>query len=250
LFLHGQVFPTTWNNFPIVSAYETEREPSNDLTFLLFDYTLREMSVAKHIKSKFITGLFILIPLIVTIYIVYAIISFFEPFVGPLVKNIFLRLTGHEIYIPGIGFILFIVITYVTGMIASNYFGKTALSRGEKLLKRIPFVKTIYGSVKDMTDAFSSDKIKSFKETVLVEFPFPGRYTIGFVTKRIEIEGKPFCAVFIPPTPIPTAGFLIMVREEELKFLDVSIDTAVKYIISLGTTKIDFPWKDKRSLIS
>ncbi len=208
------------------------------------------MGITKHIKSKFFTGLFILIPLIVTIYIVYAIISFFEPFVGPLVKNVFLRLSGHEIYIPGIGFILFVVITYVTGMIASNYFGKTALSHGERLLKRIPVVKSIYGSVKDMTEAFSSDKVKSFKEAVLVEFPFPGRYTIGFVTKRVEMEGKPFCTVFVPPTPIPTAGFLIMVREEELKFLDISIDAAVKYVISLGTTKIEFSWKEKKSLPS
>jgi|APIni6443716594_1056825.scaffolds.fasta_scaffold40013_1 uncharacterized membrane protein len=208
------------------------------------------MNVAKHIKSKFFTGLFILIPLIVTVYVVYVILSFFEPFVAPMVKNVLFRLSGRELYIPGIGFILFVIITYVTGMIASNYFGKTALSRGEKLLKRIPFVKTIYGSVKDMTEAFSSDKVKSFKETVLVEFPFPGRYTIGFVTKRIEIEGKPFCAVFIPPTPIPTAGFLIMVREEELKFLDISIDNALKYIISLGTAKIEFSWKEKKSLLS
>jgi uncharacterized membrane protein len=208
------------------------------------------MNVTKHIKSKFFTGLFILIPLIVTIYIVYVIISFFEPLVAPMVKNVLFRLSGREIYIPGIGFILFVLITYVTGMIASNYFGKTALSRGEKLLKKIPFVKTIYGSVKDMTEAFSSDKVKSFKETVLVEFPFPGRYTIGFVTKRIEIEGKPFCAVFIPPTPIPTAGFLVMVREEELKFLDISIDNALKYIISLGTAKIDFSWKEKRLSLS
>jgi uncharacterized membrane protein len=208
------------------------------------------MNIAKHIKSKFFTGLFILIPLIVTIYIVYVIISFFEPLVGPLIKSILFRLSGQEIYIPGIGFILFIIVTYVTGMIASNYFGKTALSRGEKLLKRIPFVKTIYSSVKDMTDAFSSDKVKSFKEAVLVEFPFPGRYTIGFVTKRIEIEGQSFCTVFIPPTPIPTAGFLIMVREEELKFLDISIDTALKYIISLGTTKLEFSWKEKKSLLS
>ena len=74
------------------------------------------MSIAKHLKSKFLTGLFILIPLIVTIYIVYVIISFFEPLVGPIVKNVLFRLSGHEIYIPGIGFILFIVITYVTGM--------------------------------------------------------------------------------------------------------------------------------------
>lgn len=205
------------------------------------------MGIAKHIKSKFLTGLFILIPLIATIYIVYVIISFFEPLVSPFVRNMFFRLSGRELYIPGAGFVLFIVITYLTGTIASNYFGKTLLSRGEKILKRIPVIKSIYGSVKEMTEAFSSDKIKSFKEAVLVEFPFAGRYTIGFVTKRVEIEGEPFCAVFIPPTPIPTAGFLIMVREEELKFLDIPIDTAVKYIISLGTTKIDLSWKDKKS---
>lgn len=208
------------------------------------------MSIAKHIKSKFLTGLFILILLIVTIYIIYVIISFFEPLVGPFVRDALFRLTGHELYIPGLGFIFFIIITYLTGAIASNYFGKTALSRGERLLKRIPVVKSIYGSVKEMTEAFSSDKVKSFKEAVLVQFPFAGRYTIGFVTKRIEIEGKQFCAVFIPPTPIPTAGCPVMVKEEELKFLNISIDTAVKYIISLGTTKIDLSWNDRRLLIS
>jgi uncharacterized membrane protein len=208
------------------------------------------MGIGKHIKSKFFTGLILLIPLIVTLYLIYVIISFFEPLVGPLVKNILFRLTGREIYVPGIGFVVFIIVTYVTGMIASNYFGKIALSRGERLLKGIPVVKSIYGSVKDMTEAFSSDKIKSFKEAVLVEFPFAGRYTIGFVTKRIEIEGERFCTVFIPPTPIPTAGFLIMVREEELKFLDITIDNALKYIISLGTARINFSWKEKGSLHS
>lgn len=208
------------------------------------------MGVAKHVKSKFLTGLFILIPLIVTVYIIYTIISFFEPLVVPLIKNGIARVAGRELYIPGIGFVFFVIVTYVTGILASNYFGKMAIARGEKLLKKIPFVKSIYGSVKDMTDAFSSDKIKSFKETVLVEFPFPGRYTIGFVTKRIEIDEKPFCSVFIPPTPIPTAGFLIMVREEELRFLDISIDDALKYIISLGTSRIEFSWKEKTSLPS
>ena len=107
--------------------------------------------------------------------------------------------SGRELYIPGVGFLLFIIVTYVTGAIASNYFGKTALSRGEKILKRIPVVKSIYGSVKDMTEAFSSDKVKSFKEAVLVEFPFAEDTPSDSVTKRIEMEGKPFCAVFDPP---------------------------------------------------
>ena len=208
------------------------------------------MSFAKHIKSKFLTGLFILIPLIVTVYIIYLIISFFEPIVAPIVRNILNKITGRELYIPGAGFILFIIITYITGVFASNYFGKMALARGERLLKRIPVVKSIYGSVKDMTDAFSSDKVKSFKEVVLVEYPFPGRYTIGFVTKRIQIEEKLFCSVFIPTTPNPTSGYLILIKEEGLTFLDVPTDDALKYIISLGTARIESPWKEKKSFLS
>jgi uncharacterized membrane protein len=211
------------------------------------------MSFAKHIKSKFLTGLFILIPLIVTVYIIYLIISFFEPIVAPIVRNILNKVTGRELYIPdipGAGFILFIIITYITGIFASNYFGKMALARGERLLKRIPVVKSIYGSVKDMTDAFSSDKVKSFKEVVLVEYPFPGRYTIGFVTKRIQIEEKLFCSVFIPTTPNPTSGYLILIKEEGLTFLDVPTDDALKYIISLGTARIESPWKEKKSFLS
>ncbi|HEX2966866.1 MAG TPA: DUF502 domain-containing protein [Syntrophorhabdaceae bacterium] len=205
------------------------------------------MSVGRHLKSKFLTGLFILIPVIATVYIVYVIISFFEPVIGPVVRNILFHLTGREFYIPGTGFLLFVIVTYITGTVASNYFGKTALSRGERIVQRIPVIKTIYGSVKEMTEAFSSDKVKSFKEAVLLEFPFKGRYTIGFVTRRILLDGRDFCVVFVPPTPIPTAGFLIIVSEDELRFLDVPVDTALKYIISLGTARIDLPCKERIS---
>ena len=208
------------------------------------------MDLTKHLKKKFLTGLFVLIPLLVTIYIIYLVISFVDTIIAPTIQNITLYFTGKEIYIPGTGLFLFAVVAYATGILATNYIGKRLLSYGERMVRKIPFVKGIYSSVKDMTDAFSSDKIKSFKETVLVEFPFPGRYAIGFVTNRIEIDEKRFCSVFIPPTPIPTAGFLIMVREEELKFLDISIDDALKYIISLGTSRIEFSWKEKTSLPS
>lgn len=208
------------------------------------------MDITKHIKTKFLTGLIFLIPLIVTVYIVNLIISFFEPLVAPTVRSVLSRLTGREIYVPGVGFILFIIITYATGVLATNYFGKRALVRAEGLLKRIPFVKGIYGSVKDMTDAFSSDRIKSFNDVVLVEFPFPGRYAIGFVTKKIQIAEKQLCSVFIPLTPNPTASFLIMVSEKDLTFLDISAEDALKHIISLGTTRHEFPWKEKKSFLS
>lgn len=207
------------------------------------------MDISKHLKTKFITGLFILIPLIITVYIVYLIISSIEAMISPVIRNILSQIIGHEVYIPGTGFIIFILIVYVTGVVASNYFGKAVLAYGESFLKKIPFIKGIYGSVKDMTAAFSSEKIKSFREVVLIEFPFQGRYALGFVTKRIRLEDKDLCSVFIPTTPNPTSGYLVMVKEEDLIFLDMHTDDALKYIVSLGTSRTEFPWKEKKSFL-
>ncbi|HNT44763.1 MAG TPA: DUF502 domain-containing protein [Syntrophorhabdaceae bacterium] len=205
------------------------------------------MSVAKHLKKKFITGLFVLIPLIVTAYIIYVVVSFIEGFIGPALKNIFFQVFQREVYVTGTACIIFVVITYLTGLFVSNYFGKTLFSRGERLVKRIPIVKSIYGSVKDMMEAFSSEKIKSFKEVVLIEFPFQGRYAIGLVTNRVEIGGIKHCAVFVPTTPNPTSGYIIITKEEELLFLDMATDDALKYIISLGTSRSGPIWNGKRS---
>lgn len=200
------------------------------------------------IKKTFFTGLFVLIPILVTIYIIYIVVSFADTALSPIMKNITLYITGKEIYIPGAGLILFIIITYLTGVAASNFIGKRLLLFGEKMLRKIPFVKGIYSSVKDMMDAFSSDKMKSFKEVVLVEFPFKGRYAIGFITNRIQnSENGMFCSVFIPTTPNPTSGYLIMIPEKEVIFLDMPIDNAIKHIVSLGTLKVELKWKEKNS---
>jgi uncharacterized membrane protein len=201
----------------------------------------------KHLEKTFLTGLFILIPLLVTIYIVNMVISSIDAFVSPFIRNITSEITGRALYIPGTGFILFVVIAYLTGVLASNYVGKRLLGRGEAIVRKIPFVKVIYGSVKDMIDAFSSESVKSFKEVVLIEFPFKGRYAVGFITKRMQSgEEKGLCSVFVPTTPNPTSGYLIIVPEEELCALDMSVEDAIKYIVSLGTLKVELEWKEKR----
>lgn len=204
--------------------------------------------MTSRVKKTFLTGLFIIIPILVTIYIIYIIVSFADTAILPIMKNITAGLTGRELYIPGAGLVLFIVITYLTGVVASNFLGRRVLTFGESLLKRIPFVKGIYSSVKDMTDAFSSDKAKSFKEVVLVEFPFKGRYAVGFITNRIEnVEKGTLCSVFVPTTPNPTSGYLVLIPETEIVFLDIPVDDAIKYIVSLGTLKVEFGWKEKNS---
>jgi len=200
----------------------------------------------KHLRNTFFTGLFIVIPLIVTVYVIYAIITSIDGFVAPIFKNIAVSFIEKEFYIPGTGLLLFIALTYLIGIVASNYMGKRLLSYGEHVLKKVPFVKWIYTSVKDMTDAFSSNKIRSFKEIVLVEFPMKGRYTIGFVTGYIVLKEKgKFYSVFIPTTPNPTSGFLIMLPEDEILPIQMSTEEAIKYIISLGTTRMDLSWKEK-----
>jgi uncharacterized membrane protein len=204
------------------------------------------MDVTKHLKKKFITGLFVLIPLLVTIYIIYIVISFVDTIIAPVIRNITFHFLGKEIYIPGTGLFLFVLLAYVTGVFASNYIGNRFLLYGEKMLRKIPFVKGIYSSVKDMTDSFSSEKRRSFKEVVFAEFPSQGRYAIGFVTNRMKSQpGEEFCSVFIPTTPNPTSGFLILIPEKELIFLDLPVDDALKYIISLGTAGIELVWKEK-----
>ena len=206
----------------------------------------------KHLEKTFFTGLFILIPLLVTVYIVYAVISSVDAFISPIIRNITSEATGKALYIPGTGFILFVIITYLVGVLASNYAGKRLLGYGEAIVRKIPFVKVIYGSVKDMIDAFSSEKVKSFKEVVLIEFPFKGRYAVGFITKRIQQAGeeKRLCSVFVPTTPNPTSGYLIIVPEEELVPLDMPVEDAIKYIVSLGTLKVEPEWKKSVSSAS
>jgi uncharacterized membrane protein len=205
------------------------------------------MDLTKHLKKKFFTGLFVLIPLLVTVYIIYLVINFVDTMIAPVIRNITTHFTGRGIYIPGTGLFLFAVVAYATGVIASNYVGNRFLSYGEKMVRKIPFVKGIYSSVKDMTDSFSSEKKHSFKDVVLAEFPFQGRYTIGFVTNRIRSQSREdHCTVFVPTTPNPTSGYLIIVPEKELILLDMPVDDALKYIISLGTAGIELTWKEKR----
>jgi uncharacterized membrane protein len=206
------------------------------------------MGMTGHVRKKFITGLFVLIPLLVTAYVILLVVSAFDSVVEPFVRRLSLGLLGREMYVPGAGMVLFVVIAYLTGVLTSNYVGKRVVGAGERALRRIPFVKGIYSSVKDMTEAFSSEKKRSFQEVVLTEFPFPGRYAVGFVVNRVRMEGKGlFCSVFVPTTPNPTSGYLILVPEEEVMPTGMTVDEALRYIVSIGTAKVEKGWIGTRS---
>ena len=204
------------------------------------------MHLTRHFKAKLLTGLFVLIPVLVTLYVVYLIVSFLDGILSPILTNISLSILGRSVYIPGLGLLLFVIITYVTGILTSNYAGKRLLSYGEALLRKIPFVKSIYGSTKDFMEAFSSEKLESFSGVAITEFPHEGSYSLGLVTGRLHQGHTAFCSVFVPTTPNPTSGYLLLVPEDKLFFLAISVEDALKYIISLGTSKVNLGWEEKK----
>ncbi len=141
--------------------------------------------------------------------------------------------------IPGLEVVLALIIIVVTGIIASNYFGTKLVHYWEKLLHQIPFVRAIYSSVKQVLQTFLSKDTQSFKKVLLVEFPRVGSYSVGFQAgdayhEVTDAVGQEMVTVFIPTTPNPTSGFLIMVPKDQVKELNMSVEQALKFIVSLG----------------
>ncbi len=187
-----------------------------------------------YIKKWLITGILVSVPMILTFYIVVTIVNFFD---NLIVANLF---AGTFIAkIPGIGIIITVVSLIVLGFTASNFLGKFFVQIGDSILNRIPIVRTIYSTIKQIFDTLLSNQSKAFREVVLVEYPRPGMWSLAFVTSenKGEIQRKTVddvVNIFIPTTPNPTSGFLLFVPKKDVIVLDMKPDTAMKLIISGG----------------
>ena len=141
--------------------------------------------------------------------------------------------------VPGVGALLTLLIVFVTGLIATNFFGKQLILLWEALLARVPVVKSIYASVKQVSDTLFSDSGNAFRQAVLVQFPRADSWTIAFVTGKPggdvanHLHGD-YVSVFVPTTPNPTGGYFLMMPRADVITLDMSVDEALKYIISMG----------------
>ena len=151
---------------------------------------------------------------------------------------------GREI--PGIGAVLTVVIILVTGLIATNFFGKRILMLWEAMLTRVPVVKSIYSSVKQVSDTLFSDSGNAFRQALLVQYPRQGSWTIAFLTGKPggdvanHLQGD-YVSVYVPTTPNPTSGFFLMMPRSEVIELHMSVDEALKYIISMGVVAPEVP---------
>lgn len=189
-------------------------------------------------KKYFITGLLVLVPTLITMWVLSTLIDTLDQSVLLLPeawrpKNFF----GHEV--PGFGALLTLVIIFVTGLVATNIFGQRLVSWWDALFSRVPVVKSIYSSVKQVSDTVFSDKSNAFRQAVLVQYPREGSWTIAFVTGEPSDEvsshlSGEYVSIYVPTTPNPTGGYFLMLPKAEVIALDMSVDQALKYIISMG----------------
>ena len=186
------------------------------------------------LKSRLVSGLFVLVPLAITLLILKTVFIWTAGILSPTLKLI-IRDTVQEPYISIISIAILTIITYFTGMLAKVVVGRKLIAIGETLLLKIPVVKSIYAAAKQVMDAMSMPDRAAFKAVVLVEFPRAGMKAIGFLTGTItDGEGKQFYKVFIPTAPNPTTGFFELVPPEQTQITDMPVEEAFKMIMSGG----------------
>jgi uncharacterized membrane protein len=189
-------------------------------------------------RKYFITGLLILVPLAITLWVLNLIISTMDQTLLLLPPQwrpeVFLKFS-----LPGMGVILTLLIVFFTGLAAHNFIGRRVVALWEAVLVRIPVVNSIYSSVKQVSDTLFSSSGNAFRKAVLVQYPRQGSWTIAFLTGTPggdvanHLQGD-YISVYVPTTPNPTSGFFLMMHKSETVELDMTVDAALKYIVSMG----------------
>jgi uncharacterized membrane protein len=192
-------------------------------------------------RRYFVAGLLVWIPLGITLWVLKITVELMDE------SLLLLPQSWHTeavfgFHIPGLGIILTLAIVLTTGALAANIFGRKLLTYGDLMLGRIPIVRSIYGGVKQISDTLFSPEGQAFRRAVLVRYPHAGAWTVALVTGTPEHEvagilGKDQISVFVPTTPNITAGFFLIVPRSETIELDMTVDSALKYIISMGVAE-------------
>jgi len=192
----------------------------------------------KKIKNLFLTGLAVIVPIAVSLYVFFFLIQVMDGLFLVIPEGYHPeKIIGFRI--PGLGIIFTVILILICGLITKSYLGKKAVSLGEYLLGRIPVIRMIHRASKHVIDSFVVGKTHSFQQVVLVQFPRRGLYSLGFITGIMggELEmtvGKRCLPVFVPTTPNPTSGFFLIIPEEELIPTSLTVEEAFVMIMSVG----------------
>ena len=196
----------------------------------------KKRSISASLRTYFFTGVVVLIPIGITLYLTKFIIQISSKIIPEEINpNNYLPFS-----IPGLEILISIIVITLVGGLSFSFLGKKLLQLINDLFKRIPILRTIYSAITQMTETFTN-KDDSKRSVVLVEYPRKGTWAVGFATKKNETEissktNKNLINVFLPTTPNPTSGFLLMFPEEEIVYLDMTFEEASKFIVSAGTS--------------
>lgn len=190
------------------------------------------------LRKWLFTGLLVIVPGVITAWVLHWIVSTLDQTLQILPEN------WHPdkvlgVHVPGFGVVLTLVILLVVGAVASNFAGRKLVQWGDALVHRIPVVRSIYSSVKQVSDTLFAENGNAFRKAVLVQWPREGVWTVAFVTGAPNGEiaaylRDEFVSVYVPTTPNPTGGYFVMLRKSDCVELDMSVDSALKYIVSMG----------------
>jgi len=197
--------------------------------------------VLKRLRNLFMTGVLTITPVGLSIYVLVGIFNWLDRVLGQLIQRV---LHGMGLpYIPGLGFILLLLLILAVGLLTQLVLGRQLIRLGQRLVERIPFLSKLARAIRQIMDSVITSRSEVFSQVVLVEYPRPGLWSIGFLTRRaggeIRERLRPgadnrLLSVFIPTTPNPTSGMLVFVAEDEAVMLSMSVEEAVKLIMSGG----------------
>ena len=196
-----------------------------------------KVSIVSKLRNYFITGVLVLIPFGVTVYLTLFFIKIFAKILPQEINpNNYLPYS-----IPGLEIIISIIVITVIGWLSLSFLGKKIVKLVNDIFKRIPFLRTVYSAIGQMTESFAQSRKSKKKSVVLVEYPRKGSWAVGFATQENTGEiatktNKDLINVFVPTTPNPTSGFLLMFPKDEIIYLDMSFEDASKFIVSAGTS--------------
>ena len=218
---------------------------------------MRNMKIKKNqnlfqrLRSNFLTGLVLITPIILTIYLLWGVINFIDDKVVPWLPNKYNPSTYLGKDIPGLGVMTFLVFTTIVGMVTKGFFGRQLIKFWESLVDRTPVFRSIYNALKQIAETVFTKSDQTFKSACLVEYPRRGIWVVAFVSTitRGEIKEKinkdEILTVFVPTTPNPTSGFLLFIPKKDVIILKMSVENAAKLVISAGLVVPDYNEKNE-----
>lgn len=188
--------------------------------------------ILRTLQRVFVSGILVVVPVTVTLFVLYFLFQKIDGLLSPL----FHKYLGYSV--PGMGFVATLLVIFIVGIIARNVIGSRLFGLGELLFVRTPLVRAVYTAAKQLLEAVTPSERKAFNRAVMIEYPRPGMYSIGFASSRTELrtgdQTQSMVAVFIPSTPTPVTGFVVMLPAAEVHALAITTEEAIKYIVSGG----------------